>query len=157
MSVLKIASGPYMNPDALDKLIQYVYRKAMVIGGCSVDPAHVAEQMHFYKELWFQSGGKQLRHFIVCFNEKESAQITRPESLKDGAYRACSYYSDEYQIVFGVHQNYYTLNWHIHFVMNNVSFLTGKRLRENNRHDLDLCYYLKACLFPTEYMEICYD
>ena len=65
MSCLKIVPEPYLNPDALDVLIHhYVFRKAKLIGGLSVDSYHAAEQMHLVKELWGQTGGKQLRHFI---------------------------------------------------------------------------------------------
>lgn len=159
MSVLKIVTEQYVNPDALEKVIDYVFRNAKLIGGLQVDPYHAAEQMHLCKELWFQNNGKQLRHFVVCFNESESKHIYSEVSLEYGAYRACEFYSDEYQIIFGIHRNNHTNNnWHIHFVVNNVSFLTGKRLRENNRHDLELRQYLQSCcLFPTSYMEICYN
>ena len=39
MPVLKISSGAYLNPDALDQLItDYLYRKAIAKGGAMTDP-----------------------------------------------------------------------------------------------------------------------
>ena len=79
MSILKIVPEPYLNHDALEKEIQgYVFRKALLIGGMSVDPLHAAEQMHLVKSLWFQTDGCQLRHFILIFNDRECDHINGP-------------------------------------------------------------------------------
>lgn len=156
MSCLKIDPEPYMNHDALEILIHgYVFRKAKLIGGLSVDPVYAAEQMHLVKDLWFQNNGRQLRHFILNFSDKESSHISGPESLYVGAYQVCGYFADEYQIVFGVH--YKDERWHIHFVMNNVSFVTGKRYRDTKFGDLDLRCHIYSCLFPTDCIGIYYD
>ena len=156
MSCPKIVPEPYLNQDALERLIHgYVFPKAKLIGGLSVDLVHSAEQMHLVKELWFQTNDRQLRHFVLCFTDKESQHIFSPEGLAYGAYRVCDYYADEYQIVFGVHQS--CGRWHIHFVMNNVSFVTGKRYRDCIRNDSDFKCHIMTCLFPIDYIEIYYD
>ena len=156
MSCLKIVPEPYLNPDALDVLIHhYVFRKAKLIGGLSVDPYHAAEQMHLVKELWGQTGGKQLRHFILSFNDKESSLVFDPSSLLMGSYGVCEYYSNEFQIVFGIHRG---RTWHIHFVMNTVSFLTGKRCPNKESDDIALKHHILTMPYflPTEHIEIYY-
>lgn len=157
MSVLKIVPEPYLNHDALEKLIHgYVYHKALMIGGLSVDPIHAAEQMHLVKRLWFQTEGSQLRHFILSFNDRECDHINGAWSLRTGAYEVCEYYSDQYQIVFGIHQSREG-RWHIHFVMNTVNFLTGKKYHAKNVYDFDLSHHILTCLLPTDSVQVYYD
>lgn len=157
MSILKIVPKPYVNPDALEKEIYgYVYPKALLIGGMSVDPLHAAEQMHLVKSLWFQTDGCQLRHFILIFNERECEHIHGPWSLRIGAYQVCEYYADQYQIVFGIHQKR-DKSWHIHFVMNTVNFLTGKKYQAKNFYDYDLSHHILTCLLPTQGVRVYYD
>lgn len=155
MSCLKIVSEPYLNRDALELLIHgYVFRKAVLIGGAAVDPVHAAEQMHLVKDLWFQNSGRQLKHFVLCFTEQECSHLSGAGSLQIGAYEVCDYFAKEYQIVFGIHQNYN--KWHIHFVMNNISFVTGKRYREQRSSDLSLKTHISTCLFPTNRVDVYY-
>lgn len=157
MSILKIVPEPYMNPDAPEKLIhRYIFPKALLIGGMSVDPLHAAEQMHLVKNLWFQTDGCQIRHFILIFNERECGHINGAWSLQTGAYQVCEYYADQYQIVFGVHQSKTGL-WHIHFAMNTVNFLTGKKYRSKNVYDYDLSYHILTCLLPTDGVKVYYE
>ena len=158
MAILKIVPGEYLNPDALDRLIHgYVFRKAVRIGGYGVDPHYAAEQMHIVKRYWHQEHGKQLRHFVLSFNAKESAEISHANDLILGGYGICGYYGVAgYQAVFGIHRPNPS-NWHIHFVVNNVSYVTGERLPENNRQDYQLRDYMLAFHLPTERIAICYD
>lgn len=70
MSILKIASGLYVNNDALEREIQhYVFPKAIAKGGCAVDPEYAVPQMKMVKELWGQTDGKQLHHFVLIFSD----------------------------------------------------------------------------------------
>ena len=157
MSILKIVSEPYLNHDALEKEIHgYVFRKALLIGGMSVDPLRAAEQMHLVKSLWFQTDGCQLRHFVLIFNDKECGHINGAWSLRTGAYQVCEYYADQFQIVFGVHQNREG-RWHIHFIMNTVSFLTGKKYQAKNVYDYDLSHYILTCLLPTNGIKVYHE
>ena len=158
MAVLKIVPGGYMNLDALEKLIDYVFHKALLTGGYGVNPLHAAEQMHIVKQYWDQTQGKQLRHFVVSFNDRESKAIYRADDLMIGAYQVCqSYYEEGYQCVFGVHRSADGSGWHIHFVVNNTNLMTGRRLSESNRMDYQLKYVIQASLLPTQWIQICYD
>lgn len=158
MAILKIIPGEYLNPDALEKLIHgYVFRKALRIGGFGVDPECAAEQMHTVKRYWNQTHGKQLHHFVLSFNQWESKEVSSSYQLMLGAYDVCQYYADEYQIVFGLHRPASSTNWHIHFVVNNVNFVTGARLPDNIRQDYMLRDYMLACYLPSKQITVCYD
>ena len=122
MAVLKIVPGEYLNHDALDKVIhRYVFQKAILFGGYGVNPPHASEQMYIVKQYWNQTRGKQLRHFVVSFNDKESKGISNADDLVLGAYQICQYYYEGgYQSVFGIHRPGNSSNWHIHFVVNTI-------------------------------------
>lgn len=159
MAVLKIVPGEYLNQDALEQVIhRYVFRKAILIGGYGVNPHYAAEQMHIVKQYWNQTRGKQLRHFVVSFTDKESSEISNADDLALGAYQVCQYYYEGgYQSVFGIHRPCNSGNWHIHFVVNNINFITGERLPESNTIDYQLKYVLQAGYLPTRQILICYD
>ena len=157
MAVLKIVPGDYLNHDALEKLIHYVYRKAIQIGGYGVDPQYAAEQMRLVKQYWLQDHGKQLRHVVLCLNSKESSMIDHVNRLAIGAYQVCQYYYEGgYQSVFGIHRSTGTSNWHIHYIVNNVSFTTGEHLPENKRQDYRLRDHVMTCYLPSKQIEVCY-
>lgn len=158
MAILKIVPGGYMNRDALDRLIQgYIFPKSLQTGGCGVDPNHAAEQMRIVKRYWNQDHGKQLHHFVLCLNASESAQIRSIQDLVIGAYQICHYYSDYYQVIFGIHRPYSSDRWHIHFVVNNTSYMTGERLPEGNIQDYRLRDIVVATCLPIDRIRICHD
>lgn len=159
MAVLKIVPGEYANLDALECVIHgYIFRKAVFTGGYGVDPACAAEQMHIVKQYWNQEHGKQLRHFVLNFSDKESSMVHSIDDLVMCAYQVCQYYYDGgYQCVFGIHRAFGHQNWHIHFVVNNINFMTGERLPESNRLDYELKYHILTCSLPAKYIQICYD
>lgn len=143
MPCIKIVHEAYMNTDAAELLIhQYVFRKAVAIGGRWVDPMHAAEEMKLVKQIWRKDVGRQVRHFVLCFNEKESARVSSAGLLQLLGYRVCEFYQ-EYQIVFGVHQS---RCWHIHFVMNTVNFRTGQKFPCRNEDDQALGRHIEALL-----------
>ena len=51
---------------------------------------------------------------------------------------------NRYQILFSVHTDNYPL-LHIHFVMNTVSFVDGRKLHDNNAEQAAFCSYCEEC------------
>lgn len=157
MPCIKIVPEAYLNPDALERLIHgYVFPKSRLIGGLSVDPAHAAEQMHLAKWLWLKENGSQLRHFILSFGPWESEQIKSADELMPLAYEICQYFSNDFQVVFGIYLGRTGL-WHIHFVVNSVSFVDGKRLSRKNSADHDLRCYVQSLLPDGRNVPLYYD
>lgn len=149
MPVLKIPSGAYINPDALDRLItDYLYRKAIAKGGLMTDPDYAAQQMHMVKEVWGKTDGKQLHHFILIFSEWESERIQNVDELLELGYHVCMLFAGRYQCVYAVHNNG---RYHIHFVLNSVSYQTGEKFVHNQRDDLMLADYIRSCCIPSTF------
>lgn len=147
MPNIKIPHGPYLNEDALEREINgYVYPKSFIRGGLAVDPNYAVEQMRMMKEVWNQTGGKQLHHFILNFSPWESAKITNMGALKQLGYKVCEFFAEQHQIVFGVHDNGHL---HIHFVLNSVNYRTGQKFVHRNGDDLFLADLIKNSYIPS--------
>ena len=120
MPILKIIEESYSNKDAMVNVINYICRGPF-IGGLGVNPNCAALQMSLVKYVWYKTGGRQVRHFIVSFAGNES---TDPDELIAYGYAIANYYYEKgFQVVFGVHTN--TGHLHIHFAMNTVNFRNG--------------------------------
>ena len=145
MAVLKIVTKPYNSLEAAAALINYIYRKAYCIGGLGVDPSYAVEHMEMVRQIFNQPGGRQMYHFIVAFDHRESMQIRSAESLLYTAYEICEHFADEYQIVFGIH--YSDFRWHIHFAMNPVSFVTGRKYRADKQADFELGCVVRQTIY----------
>ncbi|WP_286147556.1 relaxase/mobilization nuclease domain-containing protein [Neopoerus faecalis] len=157
MPCLKIVPESYVNSDALDCLVhKYIYPKSHTIGGLSVDPAHAAEQMKLVKKLWLKEDGCQLLHFILAFNPWESERIKSAGELMPLAYEVCGYFAIDFQVIFGIHFGKTGL-WHIHFVVNSVSFATGERLLRKNSIYLSYKYHIQSCLPDGRSIPIYYN
>lgn len=144
MACIKVATGPYQDQGCLFRLIhEYIYPKAVYIGGMNIDPKYAAAEMEIVKGIWMQKQGVQLWHFILSFSEIESAQYVNPKDARYIAYEICEYFADKYQIVFGIHAG---PNLHIHFVINSVSFWDGKRYSGSNMDFHNLRKYTLSIL-----------
>ena len=120
MPILKIIEESYSNKDAMVNVINYICRGPF-IGGLGVNPNCAALQMSLVKYVWYKTGGRQVRHFIVSFAGNES---TDPDELMAYGYAIANYYYEKgFQVVFGVHTN--TGHLHIHFAVNTVNFRNG--------------------------------
>ena len=120
MPILKIVEESYSNKDAMVNVINYICRGPF-IGGLGVNPNCAALQMSLVKYVWYKTGGRQVRHFIVSFAGNES---TDPDELIAYGYAIANYYYEKgFQVVFGVHTN--TGHLHIHFAVNTVNFRNG--------------------------------
>ena len=139
MPVLKILND-YNNIDAPEKLIDYVVRKAIFSDGFAVDLNHAAEQIHAVKGFWCETGGRQMVHFILAFDDYENVSLGNDEIIQI-AERFCGLFYDRFQIVYGVHFD--SGNIHIHFAMNNVSYIDGKRYLSNHAENAYLADKVK--------------
>lgn len=145
MPILKFPSGAYVNSDAIEKELHYVFGKALAKGGVSVDPDRAASQMQMVKTVWNQTEGKLLHHFILSFSDFESQRINNVGELLTLGYHICNLYANEFQIVFSVHCS---STYHIHFIMNSVSFTTGRKFAHNKADDIFLADYIRTCSLP---------
>lgn len=131
MPHLKIVREYYETYEDTEVAIhKYINRHAVnhCYGGLAVDPEHAAEQMELYRNYYGKNTRYCLLHWILSFSVNESLQCSE-ETLMAAAYSICEYYSQEYQIIFGVHWANHM--WDIHFAMNPVNYRTGLKFAMN--------------------------
>ena len=117
--------GKYFDEESYSNVVGYAVDPSHACyAGCagleSVDTA--AEEMLDTAKEFHKNSGKRVRHSVLSFDERDN--IT-PERANQFAQEIIQHYAPEYQIVYAVHDN--TDDVHIHFVMNQISYVDGHR------------------------------
>lgn len=117
----------YFDQNAYEDTVRYIFKPdhASFIGGSNIcNLNNAAAEMRGIAVMFKKDSGKRVRHSVLSFSHQEMSWMT-PEKADDYAKSAIAFYADQYQIVYAVHTN--TDNLHIHFLMNQISFLDGHR------------------------------
>ena len=143
-------NDPYSNLSCVENVTKYVLRNKtrpgflmnIYSGGIGVrDLYNAGSEFMYIKKYFGKMYGRHIKHFYITFNENDHMT---PELAYTLAYHICMYYSNRFQIIFSVHEE--KKNLHIHFVVNSVSYIDGKKLHEG----YDQLYGLES------YCEYCY-
>ena len=112
----------YFDENSYHSVINYIFSHATSIGGSTHSAETAADEMLYTANYFNKNKGKRLRHSMLSFSKEE--RVT-PGIANNYALGIKEYYADEFQIVYAVHNN--TDDVHIHFVMNQISFIDGHR------------------------------
>lgn len=122
---------------------------ACFYSGINICPERAYKQMRSVKKYFVKTSGNQLVHFVVCFN-KDVIQLS---TAVEYARKIAEYYKSRYQILYAVHQElrcaesgYGKSLYHVHIVMNSVSFVDGKMFADNKK---DIGRFMKHILKVT--------
>ena len=124
----EIAPHGYYGNSSMRRIIDYVIsdkktkRLLPFVGSPNVELDKAFEQMMLVKEYYNKTGGRMIRHFWVSFPKQLCYTFVDCYYI---GWRISEYYASYYQIIFGVHED--TENIHIHFAMNTVRFIDGKK------------------------------
>ena len=133
----------YHDEDTYTDVMQYVCSPYKVpnglIGGFGVDPYQAIEQFTRTAQIYGKTNGIHLRHTILSFMPEE--RVT-PAQAKQIAYEIAAFYADRYQIIFVVHTDSENLN--VHFVMNTVSYIDGRKYEGKKKDYYDFQNHAKA-------------
>lgn len=133
----------YFDEGAYSDTISYIFRPdhAACIGGDNIyNLNNAAAEMLAVAIKFKKNSGKRVRHSVLSFSKQEMYWMT-PELAENYAKGVIAFYADEYQIVYAVHTN--TDNLHIHFVMNQISFVDGHRYAGKKQDYYAFQKYLK--------------
>lgn len=142
MPTIKFVKGKYNNADAIDKLISYIFNSQKtthnITGVTSAFPLEkykIIQQFNKVQIYHRNAKGRKAYHLIVSFSEKEEALFRLKDYRKIG-YKIAAYFDNaHHQTAFALHEN--TDNLHIHFAINAVNYITGKKYhmqRNDYRH-----------------------
>ena len=117
--------GKYFDTFALTDVINYVVNPCKtpsnLIGTFGVRLPYAAQQMEILSTAYNNYQKLQLRHWIISFGDHD---LINPIEAYYIAVEAAKFYANKYQLVFTVHED--TDQVHVHFVMNQVSYVDGK-------------------------------
>ena len=134
MGNLIISKHEYNNDTALGNVVNYVMNENKSFG-VSGGQGVLLNNPHTYMELvktYYCQDGKQVQHFWLTFGRDEYITVSDAYSI---GYAVCSLFP-EYQMVFSLHQN--TEHLHIHWAMNPVSIITGKKFNFGFKESFEL-------------------
>lgn len=117
--------GKFFDDNSYKDALHYIFdpSKAAFVGGSGITTINSAANEMLDTAIAFgKNSGKRLRHSVLSFNEGE--QVV-PAMADKFAQEIILHYAPKYQIAYAVHNN--TENPHIHFVMNQISFMDGRR------------------------------
>ncbi len=129
----KTIDKKYVDSDLYDAL-QYVFNdkktdERMYVSGINCNAKRAYERMTATKKRFGKMSGNVAYHGYQSF---QTGEVTPEEAHKIGVETARRMWGDDYEIVVTTHLN--TDNLHNHFVINSVSFKTGKKF-ENHISD----------------------
>lgn len=130
--------------DTIDYITQH--GQAPYTGGANISSLeNAATEMKETAIAFGKNSGKRVRHSVLSFSEFE--QVTPEQADKFGK-QIIQYYAPEYQIVYAVHMN--TAHPHIHFIMNQISYLDGHRYAGKKKDYYDFQRYMQSVThFPV--------
>ena len=146
MAVYKVngkgQNGKYSDDYALRDVIGYIVRDYKTphcyIGAYGVRPEYAAMQMEYVARAYNNYTGIRLRHSELSFSHEDHVTLETAYQIADAAAR---FYADRYQIVFSIHED--TDHIHAHFVMNQVSYVDGRKYSGNRKEYFEFINYMK--------------
>ncbi len=129
--IMDTGVSKYHDDEALETVINYCQDEAKTdgqyIGGFGVNIAQAAHEMDLLAWAYGANKGLRLRHWILAFSRDEVRQFGSNvyPTLEHIARQAAAYYGNQYQIIYAVHMDHD--HPHIHFVMNTVNYVTGRK------------------------------
>jgi len=120
-----------------------------------VSPNQAAYEMQLIAEVYGKTEGLRLRHMVLSFSAEEMkfGRTRKYIEVERIAQYAASYYKNDYQIIYAVHED--AKNLHIHFVMNTVSYRTGRKYRGDKADYYAFQSYLGSFLKEYYKMSLC--
>ena len=149
MAILKIITGDgnYRDPQAYQDVIHCCLSAektpSRLVNSPNLNLYRAVEQMEDTAEAFHQNKGTRLRHFVLCFDDRENITLEKAQKI---AIRAMRHYQSDYQILSAVHEN--TDHIHIHFVMNRISYLDGSRYQGKKRDFHQFQNHLRRIMAP---------
>ena len=147
MALLKFVNscGKYQDSNATKNVMDYIFNpeksKCELYGFYQVDPMNPSKSMRDVAEAFGKSKGVQIRHYIISFTKYEICESIMVDQI---AQTVMTYFQNEYQCVYAVHED--TDYLHIHLVSNAVSYVDGHRYRGNKTEYYDFVSWLKRLL-----------
>lgn len=104
-----------------------------------VSNEHAYTDMLFIKQLFCQLEGRQYLHWVLSHDEGVALDVVDKVAVE-----IMRMVGEKYQLIVATHTN--TSNYHTHFLINSVNYLTGKKFSESRQDMLDFREKINAIL-----------
>lgn len=155
MVVVKVIRHPNTGSKYLENACKYPPKKeeCIYIRGYGVDYHNLEyayEQMMHVKEHFSKTSGNQLIHIIVSFGNTVYDDKTAIEMGE----KIAVYYSGKYQLIWGIHKlTHGESMYHMHIIINSVSYIDGKMFDSYYNNMIYYCYYIEQVINDNFYLE----
>ena len=140
----------YFDNNARQDVIAYCFQPNKTThsytGGRAVNidrAAQAAFETNTLAQLYNNDDRVRLRHSVISFDTSENITPNQAAEIADAAIR---YFGDKYQILYSVHED--AEHIHAHIVMNQVSFLDGRKYQGTRKEHYDFINYMKNVVRP---------
>ena len=145
MAIFKLIDNAIDSNEKLLNACNYIAdtkkSKGELIGYRNLCSWNFYEEIKSMQEFYGKDYGRRAYHFVVSFDDGEPLM---PTDAFDLAYDLSDYFSGEYQIIYAVHTEQKHL--HIHFLLNTVSFETGRKYHFDYKKQSDFNNYIGKTL-----------
>lgn len=147
--LLTMRYGNYTNTNAVSNVIQYVTRtgkradradELQGYGGCGIgiydDSDDIIQQFLYVQNCYGikNRGGRRMYHEVFCLDDEEFNGIGCSVTILNQIAMECAkiYFNLGHQVVYAIHHDEQK-KWHIHFAVNSINFLNGKKWHTSMR------------------------
>ncbi len=112
----------YCDDESIQTLLDYADKLHLGLTtgvNCSSDATIACQEFHYINSFYNKEPARYIRHFAFT-----SDTIKNEQQFLRIAYQIGLFFLDDFQVFIGVHND--TKHLHAHFIMNTVSFRTGK-------------------------------
>lgn len=132
--IIKAVSEPYKRKSDMEKLMWYIAgdcpgkEKTRYVGaeGVSLKPDKAARQMQKIQRAYKKTTGRRIAHYVVSF----PSAVEDANAVKLAAVNIVGDIFRGHQVYYGVHED--KDNLHIHFAINTVSYMDGRKWHLDN-------------------------
>lgn len=157
MAYFKIVTGKYRGEKSIKKVLRYILNEKKnphgihnVYGTSHEDIEELAYHFVKIQEQNRNTCGKRVIHFILSF---EMDCPYTPYEYRQIGNKVIQYYKG-HQVIFALHEkdNYDKIKQpHIHFAMNPINYITGKRIHIGKKEIRNFYDYLNTIFPDTEF------
>lgn len=149
MSIVKMCTGEYYNSDALEKAFHYCFAKCEYWEGTGIRTDSIENGIFDMRQVKILTGkvdGKQLYHMVIGIRKYRENSKNNKET-ENCCCRLIGYEVSKILYDFGYQNAYFKHkdgdNRHLHFIINSVNFMTGKKLSDSRAITNRIMNYIK--------------
>ncbi len=130
MGVIKVSDSRASVGNAIRYITKKEKTEVRLISGYNCNPKTAILEMQDTKNAWRKTGGRQCKHIIQSFSKDEAITPQEAHSIAAELVQTCPLLQG-FEICYATHKD--REHVHTHYIINSVSFETGKKFHQSKR------------------------